>query len=117
MKQAGNQEPGVVTLVTRTIDDAKRWGRAEVAYYKSLAGERGVDAGIGVGLGVVALAVAQAALIALLVGLILTLTPELGAGISTLIVVAGALLIVAILGLMALGRLRRAGRPIGKDGE
>lgn len=117
MKQPGNEEPSVATLVTRTIDDAKRWGRAEVAYYKSLAGERGVDAGVGIGLAVAALALGQAAIVALLVGLILTLAPHLGAGPSTLIVVVVTLVIVALFGMMAVGRFRRAGRPVGKDEE
>jgi hypothetical protein len=105
-------EPGIAALALDTVEDAKRWGRAELAYYKSLAGERGADAGIGGGIGIAAVVLLQAAITALLVGLILTLSPRLGAGVSTLIVVAVALVIVAVLGAVALGRFRRVARPI-----
>lgn len=109
------EEPGIAALAMATVEDAKRWGRAEIAYYKALAGERGVDAGVGTGLALGALALAQAALIALLVGLVLTLTPSTGPGVATLIVVAVTLAIAGIVGMVALARFRRAARPIGSE--
>jgi uncharacterized membrane protein len=105
-----NDDPGIASLAMRTVEDAKRWGRAEVAYYKALAGERGADAGVAAGLAFAAWTIGQAALVALLVGLVLTIAPATGAGVATLIVVAVALVIAAILGFVALGRFRRAMR-------
>lgn len=109
-----DEEPGIAALAMLAIEDAKRWGRAEVAYYRALAGERGTDAGVGLALGLAALAIAQAALAAMLVGLVLSLAPIVGALGATAIVVLIALLVVALLGWLAIGRFRRAGRPTGK---
>jgi hypothetical protein len=108
------EEPGIATLAMQAVDDAKRWARAEIAYGKALAGERGVDAGVGVGLGLAALALAQAVVVALLVGIVLTLAPHVGPGIATLIVVVAALIVTALLGWLALNRVRRAFRAPGK---
>ncbi|UZK70124.1 phage holin family protein [Sphingomonas sp. S1-29] len=106
------QQPGVTTLVARTVEDAKRWSQAELAYYKALAGDRGGDAGVGIGFGVAALALAQAALIAALVGIVLTLTPVIGPGWATLVVVFATLALAGLLSWLALGKLRRATRPV-----
>jgi hypothetical protein len=108
-------EPGIAALAMQAVEDAKRWTRAEAAYYKALAGERGVDAGVAGGLAVAALSLAQAAIVALLVGLVLTLAPPTGPGVATLIVVATTLAIAGVLAFMALGRVRRATRPIGGE--
>ncbi|PCD02903.1 hypothetical protein COC42_00175 [Sphingomonas spermidinifaciens] len=108
MASTPTDEPGIAALAMQAVDDAKRWARAEVAYGKALAAERGKDAGIGVGLAVAALAIAQAALAALLVGLVLTLAPQVGAGVATLIVVIAALIVVAFLGWLGVSRIRRA---------
>lgn len=108
-KQPGpTEEPGIAALAMQAVDDAKRWARAEVAYGKALVGERGSDAGIGIGLALVAAGIAQAALAALLVGLVMMLSPQVGTGIATLIVVTAALVVTAILGLLGLSRIRRA---------
>lgn len=112
MSSQDPDQPGVATLVSRTVEDAKRWSRAEIAYYKALAGERGSDAGVGIGFGVAALALGQAALIAALVGIVLTLAPAIGPGWATLVVVAATLVLAGILAAMALGKFRRATRPV-----
>ncbi|TKD49949.1 phage holin family protein [Sphingomonas baiyangensis] len=105
------EEPGVAALLGRTVEDGKRWARAEIGFYKALASDRAGDAGIGIGLAIGAMVLAQAALIALLVGLVLALTPAIGAGWATLLVVGVTLALVAVLALMARGRLRRVLRP------
>lgn len=108
MASSPTEEPGIAALAMQAVDDAKRWARAEVAYGKALVAERGKDAGIGIGLAVAAAGIAQAALAALLVGLVLTLAPQVGTGVATLIVVVGALVVTAILGWLGLSRIRRA---------
>ncbi|MEZ0496675.1 phage holin family protein [Sphingomonas sp. IW22] len=115
MEQHRAGQPGIAELAMQTVDDAKRWARAETAYYKALAGERGGDAGIGVGLALAAAGLVQAAVVALLVGLVLTLAPAVGPGWATLIVVVATLLIASIIGMVAIGRLRRAARPLGEE--
>ncbi|WP_197054228.1 phage holin family protein [Sphingomonas sp. 37zxx] len=105
-------QPGVATLVARTVEDAKRWSRAEIAYYKALAGDRGKDVGTGMGLGIAAIVLGQAALIAALVGIVLTLSPLIGPGWATLAVVLATLALAGLLAWMAVGKMRRATRPV-----
>jgi hypothetical protein len=103
---------GISSLIGETIGDGKRWARAEIGYYKAVASERARDAGIGAGLAIGAALLAQAALIAGLVGLVLTLTPVIGAGWATLLVVSVVLVIAGILAALALSRFRRISAPL-----
>jgi hypothetical protein len=113
-EQAAHAPQAISSLIGETIGDGKRWARAEIAYYKAVAGERAGDAGIGAGLAIGAALLTQAALIAGLVGLVLTLTPRFGAGAATLLVVFIVLAIAAILGFLALVRFRRLRAPLSK---
>lgn len=108
-------EIGVGDLALRAIEDAKRWGRAEVAFYKGLASDRAVDAKGGVVLAIVAIVLGQAAIVVLLVGLVLTLATLVGPGWATLIVVAVTLGVAAIVASSAMARFRHIARPVPKD--
>ena len=108
-------DESIGTAVSRTVEDAKAYARAEIAWIKALAASRTGDAGMAVGLGVGALVVALSALTTLLVGLVFALSPQVGPGWATAIVVVAALLLAAVLAMMALGRVRRVSRPLDAD--
>lgn len=91
-------DEGVSTLVHRAVEDARELARAEVALVKAKVGERTTaykNAGIFFGAAAV---LALSAVTALLVGLIFSLTPLVGPGAATAIVVIAALAIAGILG-------------------
>lgn len=98
-------DQGVSTLVHRAIDDARELARAEIALVKAKAGERATafkNATIFFGAAAV---LALAAIITLLVGLVITLTPLVGPGGATAIVVVGTLVIAGVLGMIGKGKL------------
>ena len=111
VKGHGGETRGVIALVRQLVADARGWAKAEIEYYRALAGERMADAKLAAIFGVAALVIANAALIALLVGGILILLPLVGAFWATVIVIAIALAIAAALGLTALDHAKRAARP------
>lgn len=112
---APHADIGIGALALRVVDDAKRWAGAEAGFYKGLASDRAGDAGVGIGLAVAILMLVQALLVLLLVGGVLTLAPSIGPGWATLLMAAVALAAIAILAVMARGRLRQVARPIPKD--
>ncbi len=105
------EDDSLGTLFGRLTEDGKAYARAELAYYKALAGERGSVAGIGAAYGIGAALLGLAALITLLVGLVMTLATLVGPGWATLIVVVATLLLAGVLGLMARAKFRRAFAP------
>ena len=106
------EEPGVATLVTQLIDDAREFVSAEVVLYKAKAGER-LEAykGAAIFFGIAGV-LGLAGLIALLVGLILSLATLIGPGLATLAVVGVTLVIAGILAMIGKGRLAPA-KPAG----
>lgn len=102
-------DEGLGELLSRLTGDGKAYVRAEIAYYKALAADKGGKAGIAAAYGAGALVLALAGLIALLVGLILTLTPLTGPGVATLIVVGVTFALAAILAMLARGKARAIG--------
>jgi hypothetical protein len=104
----GDPEPtgvSVGTLVQQLVGDAREYAVAEVqlAKAKALAQvTRYKNAGVFFA---VAGVLALAALVALLVGLILTLTPLVGPGFATLIVIGGSFGLAGILAWIGKGRL------------
>lgn len=93
-------------LFSRLVEDARAAAKAEVDLVKlraTTAVARYKAASIYfAAAGVLALA----ALIALLVGLIMTLTPAVGPGFATMIVIGAVLLLVAVLALVGRSKLR-----------
>lgn len=99
-------EDTIGELFTRLTHDARDAARAEIDLFKARATSmvtRYKGAAIFFGAaGVLALA----GLIAMLVGLIMTLTPSVGPGFATLIVVAVVLTVAGILAMVGRYRLR-----------
>lgn len=94
-------------LLTRLADDAKAFGQAEVDYYRTLARERLRAGRTSLWMGGVALALGLASGVALVVGLVLTLTPLVGPGFATLIVVVVTLGLSALMGWLAWQQIKR----------
>jgi ABC-type nitrate/sulfonate/bicarbonate transport system permease component len=95
------QQPDVESigeLLGRLVEDGKGYAQAELGYYRTLARSKLRDARASLWMGAVAIGFANAAIIALIVGMVLTLSPLVGPGLATLIVV---LVTAAIAGIMA----------------
>ena len=98
-------EPGLASLATQLVDDARELVSAEVGLYKAKAGERlQAYKGAAIFFGIAGV-LGLAALIALLVGLILSLATLIGPGLATLAVVGVTLIIAAGLAMIGKGRL------------
>jgi hypothetical protein len=86
----GPEEAGIGELLSRLTDEAKAFGEAELAYYRALAAEKIEDARASLWMGAAGAGLMIAASVALVVGLVLTLSPWIGPGPATLLVVAVA---------------------------
>ncbi|MEN2785462.1 phage holin family protein [Sphingomonas qilianensis] len=100
-------EPSIGALAGDLVADARAYALAEVAVYRAKATVWLGEAKFVAIFGVSALVLANAAVIALFVGLLLTLAPRVGPGWATVIVVGGTLVLVALLGWLALRRVRK----------
>lgn len=105
------QDEGVGTLIARAVADGRAYANAEIGYWRALAADRVADVRSLAIFGVAALLVVNAAVIALILGLLLVLTPLVGPGLATLIVVLAFLALAGLLGWLALKHLRRVTRP------
>lgn len=108
----GPQDEGLGDLFGRLVDDGKGYARAEIGYYRTLARSKLRDARASLWMGAAALGFAQAAAVALIVGLVMTLTPLVGPGWATLIVVTGTLILSGIMGWFAWQHVKRV---VGSD--
>lgn len=106
-----DEEEGIGALIARAVGDGRAYAEAEIAYWRALALDRLADARAAAVLGIAVLLLAQAAAIALIVGLVMILTPYVGPGLATLIVVLAAAGAAALIARAALRRFRRAARP------
>lgn len=106
-----DEEEGIGTLIARAVGDGRAYAEAEFAYWRALALDRLADARAAAIFGVAVLLLAQAAAIALIVGFVMILTPYVGPGLATLIVVLVAAGAAALFARAALRRFRRATRP------
>ncbi|MBC9031596.1 phage holin family protein [Sphingomonas sp. JC676] len=107
MPEPEQQEQGIGELLTRLADDAKAFGQAELDYYYALARGKLSEASAALWTGAVAAALALAAAVALVVGSVLTLSPLVGPGWATLIVVAVALGLAGIMARLAWLHVKR----------
>ena len=82
-------EKSVGELLQRLVEDGKAYAEAEIRYYRTLVRSKLRDARAMLWMGAAAMALALAAAIGLVVGLVLTLSPLVGPGLATLIVVVG----------------------------
>jgi hypothetical protein len=106
-----DEEEGIGTLIARAVGDGRAYAEAEIAYWRALALDRLADARAAAVFGVAVLLLAQAAAIALIVGFVMILTPYIGPGLATLVVVLVAAGAAALLARAAIRRFRRATRP------
>ncbi len=102
------REESLPELVSRVVDDAKEVARAEVDLVKAQAVAKVAGYRAPAILLVVAAFLASAAVPALLVGLILTLSPRVGPGWATLIVILVTLTIAGLLAKLGIDRIRSA---------
>lgn len=98
-------EQSFAQLVQQLADDAREVAGAELELQKAKLAGRVARYKTAAIFFAVAGTLALAALIALLVGLIMTLTPVVGPGIATLIVIGAVLTLAAVLGLIGKSRL------------
>ncbi|UVO53213.1 phage holin family protein [Sphingomonas sp. SUN039] len=107
---AGRQS--VPDLFAELVDDGRDWLNAEAAVFRAEARRRLIVAAIGLGLLTLSATLLAGTLVALLVGAMFALTPVVGAGWATAIVVAVAVLVAAIAaqaGRLQLRKLTREG--------
>lgn len=100
-------EPGIGELFNRLVEDARGYGEAEIAYYRTLVRAKLRDSRAGLWWGAAAAALALAAAVALVVGLVFTLAPLVGPGFATLIVVVGISAVAAVMGRLAWVNVKR----------
>lgn len=114
MKDRGQDEESFGALLGRAVADGRAYASAELTYWRAVMADRIGDVRSVAILAIAGLMVLNAAAIALIVGLILTLTPLVGPGFATLIVVLVALVVAGLLAMAALRQLKRVTRPIGE---
>lgn len=103
-------QESLTELVSRVVDDAKGVARAEIAVVKAQAGAKVAGYRTAAILLVAAYYLGTAALVGLVVGLIMTLTPRVGPGWATLIVIGAVVLLAGLLAKLGLDRIKAAGR-------
>jgi len=111
MDERPQDDDSIGTLVARALADGRAYAQAEADYWKAFAQSRLGDLRAAIVFGGIVLLLGQAAAIALIVGLVMTLTPHVGPGLATLIVVVVASGAAALFARAAWRRFRRATRP------
>lgn len=101
------EEESIGELLNRLGEDARRFGEAELAYYRTLAADKIDEVRTSLWMGALAAALMLAAAVALVVGLVLTLSPWVGPGFATLIIVALAGGAAWLLGRLAWRHVKR----------
>lgn len=110
------EQPSLSDLFADLLNDGRDWVNAEIAVYQAEARRRLFIAGIGLGLLTLSAALVAGTLVALLIGVMFMLTPVVGAGWATAIVIGFALAVAAVAaqaGRLQLRKLTR-GRKIGE---
>lgn len=106
-----DEKQGISTLIGRLVEDGKGYARAEISYFKALAGERMRAAKTGIVFVVAGLILLHGALIALFVGAVLALATLVGPFWSMVIVVLVATIAGGVLAKIGLAHFQRV-----KDG-
>ncbi|WP_242008148.1 phage holin family protein [Sphingomonas ginsenosidivorax] len=100
-----SEDETLPAMVSRLAGETRALAGAEIAVYKARFGITLAAYKTAAMFFAVAGVLALAALIALLVGLIMTLTPLVGPGFATLIVVGVVLVLAVVLGLVGKSKL------------
>ncbi|MBS0503050.1 MAG: phage holin family protein [Proteobacteria bacterium] len=99
-------EAPIGEMVSQLVDDGKRYARAEIALYRAKALDKAQPLKAAAILGGIAFVLAFSSIAALLFGLILALAPLAGALGATVIVIGAALALAALLGYLAVRKVR-----------
>jgi hypothetical protein len=94
-------------LISRLIDDAERFVRAELRLYRAQLFQRIEEGRTAILLIAAAFLLAQSAIIGMVVGLVLILRRPLGAVWATITVGAGTLIVAALLLRIAVAKIRK----------
>jgi hypothetical protein len=103
-----DEPAGIGALLSRLLDEARDFVRAELLLGRRILLSRLSRAAIGLGLAVVALFLVQAGVVALLLGCVLALARLIGPLASGVVVALVALLVAGLLGLIAKSRIMGA---------
>lgn len=101
-------DQNIGALLGQLVEDGKGLARAELGYYYAIARTKLREIRNSLWLGAVALGLVFAAMIALIVGAVLTLTPLVGPGFATLIVVGVSLALAALAACLAWLQVKHA---------
>ena len=106
------EDESLSSIVGRLATETRGLATAEVAVYKAKFGEKANAYKSAAAMFAVAGVLGLAALIALLVGAILTLTPRVGPGWATLIVVGVVLVLAGVLAMIGKSKLQTKSEPV-----
>lgn len=98
-------------LFERLVGDARDVGQAELDYWRTFARRKLREARSGLWWGAASISLALAASVALVVGLVLTLSPLVGPGFATLIVVFGISAVAGIMGFLSWKAVKKVFGP------
>lgn len=100
------QRETIGELIGQLRDDAKAYAAAELGYYRELAGSYARDAQGAALFGAIALVFAFVAVIVLVIGALITLIPQVGPLLATIIVTVATLLVAALFGWLAWAKIK-----------
>ena len=110
-------DPSLMEEASALIDNARTYAEAELGFQKTRAAFAGRLVGVALGLGIVAIILLHIAFLALAVGLVLAFEPVVGIWGAIAIVFGGLLLVVALLGWGAFGRVQKLAGLFGSSDE
>ncbi len=104
------ERPSLPDLFTELADGGREWLNAEAAVFRAEARRRLIIAGIGLGLLTLSAALVAGTLVALLVGVMIVLTPVMGGGWATALVIGVSLTIAGLAAYVGRQQLRKLTR-------
>ena len=104
------ERPSLPDLFAELADGGREWLNAEAAVFRAEARRRLIIAGIGLGLLTLSAALVAGTLVALLIGVMIVLTPVMGGGWATVLVIGVALTMAAIAAYVGRLQLRKLTR-------
>lgn len=110
-------DPSLMDEASALIDNARIYAEAELGFQKTRAAFAGRLIGVAIGLGIVAIILLHIAFLALAVGLVLAFEPLVGIWGAIAVVFGGLLLVVALLGWGAFGRVQKLASLFGSSGD
>ena len=112
--EADARDASIAELCGQLVDDAKEFGRAEIARVRAIVFRRVVKGRLAILFGLACAVLALAAVLVLLVGVLMFLSRHVGVLGATAIVTVGAALAAALCGWLAFQRVKLA---LGKEDD